>query len=69
MITVSSPAKNKLFYYTENGWKSLGYQIPKEKKLIFHQVPSNALYWLQYPASGKEERIFTVDDKGSITFW
>jgi hypothetical protein len=37
--------------------------------LVFKNVPSNAFYWLTEDGSRKEERIFTIDDKGRQVWW
>ena len=61
--------KYELFYYTLKGWKSLGQQIASSDQLIFNNIPCNALFWLRNLNTGKEERIFTIDDNGLIRFW
>lgn len=48
----------ELFYYGENGWMSMGRQIPTGPWLDYKEVPGGALYWLHDRSGGKEERIF-----------
>lgn len=57
----------ELLYYNQ-GWISLQKQFAEEDCLIFHNVPSNALYWLRDLNTGKEERIFTYQND-KIKYW
>ena len=59
----------ELFYFDRQGWISLGKQIPNGFHLDYECVPRNALYWLRNLTQGAEERIFTVEEDGSVRFW
>lgn len=49
----------ELFYHAGcKGWISLGTQIAKDTKLLYKNVPSNAILWLHNHTRGKEERCF-----------
>lgn len=58
----------ELFYFDQNGWQSLGSKLATGYEITFDSVPSNAVYWLQNLTTGKEERIFTIQD-GKQRFW
>ena len=61
----------ELFYWNLNRWISLGKQTgsSKEKqKLLYQNVPSNALLLLRNLSKGKEERIFTWKN-GKQVWW
>ena len=58
----------ELFYFDRDGWQSLGSKIAEGYEIEFDAVPSNAVYWLQNHTTGKEERIFTIQD-GKQRFW
>ena len=55
----------ELFYW-DNTWKSLGKKRTKTDTLIYNNVPSGALLWLQNLTKGKEERPFTYEDSKQI---
>ena len=53
----------ELFYFSAYGWMSLGKQTgTSSAKLIYKDVPSNAIYWLRNLTRGKEEQIFTYEN-------
>lgn len=58
----------ELFYFSEDGWKSLGIQMGEGDCLTYHNVPSGALFWLRNLTRGVEERIFTYDN-GKQIWW
>ena len=58
----------ELFYFSEEGWKSLGMQIGEDNCLIYHNVPKGALFWLRNLTRGIEERIFTFEN-GKQVWW
>ena len=58
----------ELFYFDLNGWQSLGSKIATGYSIEFENVPSNAVYWLRTHTTGKEERIFTIQN-GEQRFW
>lgn len=48
----------ELFYNDGiNGWFSLGKQVAKER-VLYYNVPVNALFWLRNLSKGKEEQVF-----------
>lgn len=58
----------ELFYFDRDGWQSLGCKIATGYEIQFDSVPAHAVYWLQNHTTGKEERIFTIQD-GKQRFW
>lgn len=56
----------RLFYFGKDGWVKVGEQRATQQKLIFNNVPSGALYWLQDITEGHEERIFTYEDGKAV---
>lgn len=58
----------ELFYYSQEGWRSLGIQKAGQNSIEFDHVPTGALYWLRNRTSGREERIFTYEN-GKVRFW
>lgn len=58
----------ELFYYSRDGWKSLGMKKSDDFYLEYDDVPSNGLYWLRNWTTGVEERIFTYQN-GLQKFW
>lgn len=57
----------ELFYYSLDGWVSLGRKPADSDSLTFDSVPSGALYWLKNYSEGREERIFTYEN-GKVYF-
>ncbi|WP_294630143.1 hypothetical protein [uncultured Bacteroides sp.] len=54
----------ELFYFNfREGWISCGTKKADGYSLTFGNVPENALFWLQNLTTGKEERIFTYENK------
>lgn len=58
--------KYELFYFSSEGWKSLGVKVAEESRLVYENVPSHALYWLKDLSRGIEEQVFTYYDKKQI---
>ena len=58
--------KYELFYFSADGWKSLGIKVAEESKLIYDNVPIHALYWLRDLTRGSEEQVFTYYDNKQI---
>lgn len=57
----------ELYYYNcEQGWTSLGIQTAKERRLIYNNAPTNALFLLRRLDKGNEERIFTYENHRQI---
>ncbi|NDV84227.1 discoidin domain-containing protein [Bacteroides sp. 51] len=57
----------ELLYY-DNGWISVEVQEATDEYLQFHNVPSNAVYWLRNLTEGIEERVF-IYRKGKIIWY
>lgn len=55
-----------LVYY--KGWKSIRKEIAKDTVLKYTDLPKNGLYLLKNLTKGKEENVFSFDDKGN-QFW
>ncbi|MDE5417942.1 hypothetical protein L3049_07970 [Labilibaculum sp. DW002] len=49
--------------YWDNKWKTLGTQTATDTLLTYRNVPKNAVLWLRNLTRGKEENIFTIDEK------
>ncbi len=62
------PGLDYELFYWKNGWVSLGRRIAKGYKLIYKNIPKNALYFLHCYSGGKEERIFTYEN-GQQVWW
>ncbi len=61
-------AKYELFYW-DYGWQKIGEQVATNKPLMFTKVPANALLWLVKENSHKDERPFTINEKGDQVWW
>lgn len=48
----------ELFYWAEEGWKSLGRKVADKEELVYHNAPRHALFWLRDRTAGKEEQTF-----------
>jgi len=57
-----------LFYWNDK-WNEFAKQKATDGPLIFHNVPSNAFYWLVEEGSRKDERIFTIGEDGGQVWW
>jgi hypothetical protein len=57
----------ELFYWNRK-WNSLGEVKAADTILIYQNIPKNALYWLKNHSRGKEEYVFSLDQKGK-QFW
>jgi hypothetical protein len=59
----------ELVYWEKGQWISAGVQVAMEdNRLIYRNIPSNALYLLHNLTKGKEERIFTYEN-GKQVWW
>lgn len=59
----------ELFYQGgTDGWVSLGRQRAESNKLVYDNVPNNALLWLHNYNRGREEEVFIVNEKGEQVF-
>lgn len=58
----------ELYYYSTEGWYSLGVKEARERFVEFDNIPANSLLWLRDLTTGQEERIFTCRDN-QIRFW
>jgi hypothetical protein len=57
----------ELFFFSEKGTISLGKQTgTKNGVLYYHNAPPNALYWLHNETRGREERIFTYENRKQV---
>lgn len=56
----------ELFYWENNGWKSLGNKIAQSDTLTYKNVPSRGLYLLHNHTKGVEERIFTYENNKQV---
>jgi hypothetical protein len=63
------PGENYELFYWENGWQSLGRQTGRDDyKLVYNNVPENALLRIHNHTRGKENRPFTYRN-GKQIFW
>lgn len=53
----------ELFYWDKE-WLTLGKQFAADTLLTYNNVPKNAVFWLRNLSRGKEENIFSIDEKG-----
>lgn len=67
-LNIIVPGNEYELFYWNDDWISLGRRIASSNELIYKNVPSNALYFLQNHTKGKEERIFTYED-GKQIWW
>lgn len=58
----------ELYYWDNNGFKSLGQKVATEEQITFSNVPKGALLLLRDLSTGKEERIFTYEE-GKQIWW
>ncbi len=59
----------ELYYWTTNGWESLGRQIGREDKTLrYSNVPQNTLLRVHNHTRGKENRIFLYDNDKQIFY-
>lgn len=63
------PGSSYTLYYWKDKWEKIGTEKAGDGPMVFQNVPSDALYWLVEEGSRKEERIFTLDDKGRQIWW
>lgn len=59
----------ELLYQGSGGWVSLGMQEAESETLNYSNVPGECLLLLKNYTRGREERLFTCDEKGAIRFW
>ena len=52
----------ELIYWDATGYHSLGKKVASTNRLIYDDVPGNALFTLRNLTKGKEERIFTYEN-------
>lgn len=57
----------ELFYW-DSRWISLGKQSAQANRLVYNEVPKNALLWLRNRTKGHEERPFTYEE-GKQIWW
>lgn len=50
----------ELFYFSSEGWKSLGCQRADSAELIYDNAPRHAVFWLKNLTRGKEEQLLFV---------
>ncbi|MEG0464783.1 transglutaminase domain-containing protein [Bacteroides sp.] len=53
----------ELFYFSSEGWKSLGCQRADSAELIYDNAPRHAVFWLKNLTRGKEEQLFSYYDE------
>lgn len=53
----------ELFYLSEGGWKSLGWQRAAGTELVYDNAPRYALFWLKNLSRGQEEQVFSYYDE------
>ncbi len=59
----------ELLYRGSEEWVSLGMQEAQTETLNYSNVPAGCLLLLKNYTRGREERLFTCDEKGTIRFW
>ena len=63
-----APGDEYELFYWDKGWVSLGKQTATEYRLVYADVPQNALLWLRDVSKGREERPFTYE-RGKQIWW
>lgn len=63
-----SPGDEYELLYWNQDWLSLSTQVATEYRIVFNDVPRNALLWLRNLTKGKEERPFTYEN-GKQVWW
>jgi hypothetical protein len=59
--------ENYELFYWDRGWRSLGGKMgDKTHRLVYENVPQNALLLLKNHTKGKEERIFTYEENEQV---
>lgn len=59
----------ELVYWDDRDWKSMGKQVAVSDSVVYKDVPTGGLYWLQNHTKGWEERIFTLDSLNQQVWW
>lgn len=59
----------ELLYRGSEEWVSLGMQEAQTETFNYSNVPAGCLLLLKNYTRGREERLFTCDEKGTIRFW
>ncbi|HTN22204.1 MAG TPA: hypothetical protein VL125_17130 [Pelobium sp.] len=68
-LVYQTGSKYKLYYW-DNAWKLLQQQVATNtEKMVFDNVPANALLLLRPEYSKGKERPFIVDENGQRTWW
>lgn len=60
---ISSGELYELLFFNNGRFKSLGKKIADSSYIRFDSVPSNSLYWIRDHTKGREERIFTFENR------
>lgn len=64
---ISMGHEYELFYQNgPDGWVSLGRKTATELRLVYNNVPKNALLWLHNLSAGKEEQVFYMQNGQQI---
>ena len=64
---ISMGHEYELFYQNgPDGWVSLGRKTATEPRLVYNNVPKNALLWLHNLSAGKEEQVFYMQNGQQI---
>ncbi|GHT74128.1 hypothetical protein AGMMS50262_06490 [Bacteroidia bacterium] len=57
---------HELLYWDKHQWISLGKRKVDNVKLIYENVPTNALFWIRNHSRGRDERIFTYENEQQV---
>jgi hypothetical protein len=64
-----TPGDTYELFYWNGAWASLGKQTASDKSVTFSSKGFNCLYWLVKDGGNKDERIFSYDLDGNLTWW
>lgn len=59
---ISPGDEYELYYFSADGWKSLGKRVAYRQILVYKNAPRHALFWLHNLTKGVEEQVFTYSD-------
>lgn len=59
----------ELLYWDNKEWTSLGEVVAQQDSLVYSNLPKGALFLLKDKTKGKQQRVFTLDERGRQVMW